>query len=64
MANLRIGSPVLPSSPLVATAIKEGLIADESELIRPTIYVDEGVRDWIVDYMKEESAKNPRWNLI
>ncbi|MBQ11154.1 MAG: hypothetical protein CMJ45_06360 [Planctomyces sp.] len=64
MANLRIGSPVLPGSPLVATAIKEGLIADESELIRPTIYVEEEVRDWIVDYMKEEAAKNPRWNLI
>ncbi|SVB59878.1 uncharacterized protein METZ01_LOCUS212732, partial [marine metagenome] len=55
MANLRIGSPVLPGSPLVATAIKEGLIADESELIRPTIYVEEAVRDWIVDYMKEET---------
>ena len=64
MANLRIGSPVLPGSPLVATAIKEGLIADESELIRPTIYVEEAVRDWIVDYMKEEAAKNPRWNLL
>jgi hypothetical protein len=64
MANLRIGSPVLPGSTLVATAIKEGLIADESELIRPTIYVEEAVRDWIVDYMKEEVAKNPRWNLL
>jgi hypothetical protein len=64
MANLRIGSPVLPGSPLVATAIKEGLISDESELIRPTIYVEENVRDWIVDYMKEEAAKNPRWNLL
>jgi len=49
---------------LVATAIKEGLISDESELIRPTIYVEENVRDWIVDYMKEEAAKNPRWNLL
>jgi hypothetical protein len=64
MANLRIGSPVLPGSPLVATAIKEGLISDEADLIRPTIYVEENVRDWIVDYMKEEAAKNPRWNLL
>ena len=64
MANLRIGSPVLPGSPLVATAIREGLITDEAELIRPTIYVEETVRDWIVDYLKEQAAQNPRWNVM
>ena len=64
MANLRIGSPVLPGSPLVATAIREGLITDEAELIRPTIYVEGTVRDWIVDYLKEQAAQNPRWNVM
>ncbi len=63
MANLRVGVSVIPGTPLASTALKEGLIADESDLIRPTFYVAEDVRDWIVDYLREDVALNPRWNL-
>jgi B12 binding domain len=64
MANLRVGVSVLPGTKESARAIAEGLIADESELIRPTFYIAGEVRDWIVDYLKAEAAKNPRWNLL
>ena len=47
-----------------AKALEEGQISDESELIRPTFYLAEGVRDWIVDYLKEEASQHPRWNLL
>jgi hypothetical protein len=63
MANLRVGVSVMPGTEVASIALKEGLIADESELIKPTFYVAEGVRDWIVDYLKEQAAQNPRWNL-
>ena len=64
MANLRVGMRMLPGSEVAALARKEGIISDEAELIQPRFYVADSVRDWIVDYMKEEAAKNPRWNLL
>ena len=63
MANLRVGVSVMPGTEVASIALAEGLIADESELIKPTFYVAEGVRDWIVEYLKEQAGQNPRWNL-
>ena len=63
LANLRIGVSVMPGTGVAALALEEGLISDESELIEPTFYIAGEVRDWIVDYLKEEAAGNPRWNL-
>jgi hypothetical protein len=64
MANLRVGVPIQPGSDLAATALAEGVIADEGDLIRPTFYMAEPVKDWIVDYLKAQAAQNPRWNLV
>jgi hypothetical protein len=64
MANIRIGVSIMPGTAVAARALEEGLIADEAELIRPTFYLAAEVRDWIVDDLKAETAKNPRWNLM
>ncbi len=64
IANLRVGVRVLPGSPVARMAHKEGMISDDNELIRPTFYMAESVRGWIVDRLKEEAAQNPRWNLF
>jgi hypothetical protein len=64
MANLRVGVSILPGTAVAARALKEGMIADEAELIRPTFYLAAEVRDWIVDDLKAEVASNPRWNLL
>ncbi len=64
MANLRIGVSVLPGTTVAEMALQEGLITDEAELIQPTFYLASSVRDWIVDYLKDEKAKHPRWNLM
>lgn len=63
MANLRVGVSVMPGTDVAAAALKEGLINDPSELVKPTFYIAEGVRDWIVDYLKEQADQHPRWNL-
>ena len=64
LANLRIGVNILPGTAIAAKAVAEGRIADEAELIKPTFYLAESVRDWIVDYLQAEKAKHPRWNLV
>ena len=63
-AVLRVGTRVLPNTAVAQTALREGLIESESELVRPTFYTDAGVRDWIADRLREEAAKYPRWNLM
>ena len=63
LANLRVGVSVMPGTDVASLALEEGLIADESELIEPTFYIAEEVRDWIVPYLQEQAAQNPRWNL-
>ncbi|MFQ6027113.1 MAG: B12-binding domain-containing radical SAM protein [Dehalococcoidia bacterium] len=64
LANLRIGVSLMPGTPESAAALQEGLIDDESELIQPTFYVADSVKDWIVDYLQEEAATQPRWNVL
>ena len=64
MANLRVGVRVLPGSLEARAALQEGLITDEGQLIRPTFYLAETIKEWIVGRLKDEAAENPRWNLI
>ena len=63
LANLRVGVSIMPGSDVAALALEEGIIADESELIEPAFYIAGEVRDWIVPYLQEQAAGNPRWNL-
>ncbi|MCH2505420.1 MAG: hypothetical protein MK125_07675, partial [Dehalococcoidia bacterium] len=63
-ANLRVGVRIRPDSPTADAAIKEGIIKDESDLIAPSFYIAEPVRDWIVDRLKVEAEANPRWNVV
>ena len=64
VANLRVGVSVMPGTEVAALALEEGLISDEAELIRPTFYLAEPVKDWIVEHLREEVAQRPRWNLM
>ena len=61
---LRVGTRVLPNTGAAQTALREGLIESESDLMRPTFYTDASVRDWIADRLREEVAEYPRWNLM
>ncbi len=64
LANLRVGVSIMPGTREARLAREEGLIADESDLIRPTFYLAPEVRDWIGDYLREQAAGQPRWNLL
>ena len=64
LANLRVGVRMLPGSDIAAKAVEDGLISEEAELIKPTFYVEESVKDWIVDHLKAQASQNPRWNVF
>ncbi len=62
-AVLRLGSRVLPNTPVARTAVQTGMIESESDLIRPVFYISEEVRDWLPGRLRAEAASRPRWNL-
>ena len=64
VANLRIGVSILPGTDVAKQALAEGVIEDESALIKPTFYLAASVREWIVDDLQAEAAKHPRWHLL
>ena len=64
VANLRVGVSIMPGTEVASLALEEGLISDESELIRPTFYLAEAVKPWIVEHLRAEADQHPRWNLV
>ena len=62
-AALRVGTRILPGAEVAQTAIHEGLIDSESALIYPIFYVDKEVSPWLVDRLRAEVDRYPRWNL-
>ena len=62
-AVLRLGSRVLPNTPVATAAVEAGIIESESDLIRPVFYITDEVRDWLPDRLKQEADSHPRWNL-
>ena len=64
VANLRVGVSIMPGTEVASLALEEGLISDESELIRPTFYLAEAVKPWIVEHLKAEADQHPRWSLV
>ena len=64
VANLRVGVRILPGTPVAKASLLEGTISDEGQLIRPTFYIAEAIREGIVDHLKRAAKGYPRWNLV
>lgn len=62
-AVLRAGARVLPNTAVAQAALREGIIASESDLLRPVFYIAEPLRDWLPDRLRAAASAHPRWNL-
>jgi hypothetical protein len=63
VANLRVGIRMLPGSRSTQQARSDGRIFDDGDLIQPTFYIAESVKDWIVDHLQTEASHNPKWSV-
>lgn len=63
-ATLRVGTRILPGTTIASAALEERLIASEAELIRPIFYIASSVKDWVVERLRDDANRHPRWNLI
>jgi radical SAM superfamily enzyme YgiQ (UPF0313 family) len=63
VANIRVGIRMLPGSRVTAQAREEGRVFDDKDLIQPTFYIADSVKDWIVDHLQSEASRSPTWSV-
>ena len=63
VANLRVGKRMLPGSRSTAQARSDGRIFEDGDLIHPTFYVADSVKDWIVDHLQNAATERPSWSV-
>ena len=64
MAYLRVGVSIMPGTVEAAHAIETGRISSEDQLLEPHFYIEPGIKDWLLEILSGQVAKNPRWNLL
>lgn len=59
--KVTIGIRIYPETTLAKTAIREGVITRNDDLLFPRFYVVKGLEDWLRETVKKYMAKRPNW---
>jgi hypothetical protein len=61
--KITIGIRIYPNTALHQTAIKEGLISADDDLLVPRFYTAAGVDIWLRGTVKDWTATRPHWEI-
>lgn len=61
MVFIRTGLRLYPGTPLFQTAVAEGRVGANADLLRPVFYLAKGADDWLVELVKTRAAVHPNW---
>ena len=61
MLKITAGIRIYPETPLAATALREGLITEETDLLFPTFYLAKGLEGWLHRTVEDWLADRPHW---
>jgi radical SAM superfamily enzyme YgiQ (UPF0313 family) len=61
MVKVTQGIRIYPSTPLAATAVEEGVIAPDDNLLYPAFYLAKGLEGWLSETVKRWKEKRPHW---
>jgi radical SAM superfamily enzyme YgiQ (UPF0313 family) len=61
--KITIGIRIYPNTALHQTAIKEGLISAEDDLLIPRFYIAAGLESWLRRTVKTWTATRPHWAM-
>ena len=59
--KVSVGIRIYPYTALAGTALEEGLIAPEDDLLMPRFYVAHGLQGWLRETVKAWMASRPHW---
>jgi radical SAM superfamily enzyme YgiQ (UPF0313 family) len=61
MLKITVGIRIYPDTALAKTAIDEGLIQPNEDLLYPKFYIVTGLEDWLHETVRTRMAERPRW---
>ncbi|MGD8961417.1 MAG: radical SAM protein [Desulfobacterales bacterium] len=59
--KITLGIRIYPHTDLAKTAIEEGLIAFDEDLLFSKFYIDRELQDWLNEYVKYRAKNRPSW---
>jgi hypothetical protein len=61
VVKLSIGVRIYPHTALAKTAVDEGVIAPDDDLLQPRFYIQKGLEDWLRETAKSWMEERPHW---
>lgn len=61
--KITVGIRIYPHTALARTAVQEGVIDPDDDLLFPRFYLAEGLEDWLPEAAREWAAGRPHWVL-
>jgi radical SAM superfamily enzyme YgiQ (UPF0313 family) len=55
------GIRIYPYTDLAKTAIEEGLIAADDNLLFPRFYIEQELKEWLEEYVSDRAKNRPNW---
>jgi radical SAM superfamily enzyme YgiQ (UPF0313 family) len=61
--SLTVGIRIYPGTALAKTAVRDEMISPDDDLLRPSFYLSDAVREWLPDRARAEAESHPGWRL-
>ncbi len=61
--KITLGIRIYPHTDLSKTAIEEGLIASDDDLLFPKFYINRELKEWLEEYVNDRAKNRPNWFL-
>ena len=61
--KITVGIRIYPGTELAQTAVNEGLIKENDDLLSPRFYIGKGLEEWVRKTVMERAREHPNWVL-
>lgn len=61
MVKITVGIRIYPYTSLAETAVAQGVVSADDDLLRPKFYISPGLEDWLQQTVNEWMARRPNW---
>jgi radical SAM superfamily enzyme YgiQ (UPF0313 family) len=59
--KVTVGIRIYPYTALAKTAVRDGLVSRDDDLLMPRFYIAGGIRDWLYETVRDRAGSSPRW---
>jgi hypothetical protein len=60
-AKITVGIRIYPGTPLAETALREGVISGQDDLLFPSFYIQRGLEGWLQETVRCWMMEHPNW---